>query len=184
MRLCHPVVVRYLSAVPPDEPHAPAHHPHRTTSLGLAAGLVLIAVVAAVGLYRQRYGPPGRPPYHVVQFLAVCHEARRGPDGLDMRGVITELAADSFPTRINLTVVTALQPDVQGRRFLLECSTADGSVSLERELRAGLEPGRASLQTVTFEGLELKKPGTLRFHLLCDDTPMIWRVVPVLKRGS
>ena len=170
--------------MPPDAPETAARHPHRLTPLALGLGLVLIAAVAAVGLYRQRYGPAGRPPYHVVQFLAVCHEVRPGPQGLDMRGVVTELAPESFPTTVSLTVVTALQPDVPGRRFVLECSTPDGSISVERELGVGLAPGAPALQTVTFDNLRLEKPGTLRFHLLCDDTPMIWRVVPVLKRGA
>ena len=147
----------------------------RTTFWGLLVAAIVIGTVAGFGLYRRPAGGTTRPPYSVVQFLAVCEKAESGPDGIDLRNVITEVP----PGRASVTVAVCLLPDRPGRKFRLERSTSGGRNHQERDLGDNLEPHRASIRTVAFDPVEVSEGGEIRFLVTCDGSPMVWRVVPV-----
>lgn len=121
-------------------------------------------------------GPAGKAD---VNYLLFCAAAQPGPNGLDIRGALDQIALPSFPMKVSFAVVASVTADRPGRRYELARFDQDDKVEFAQELKLDAGTSHASVNVITVKDLDLAGPGEVMFRVFRDGETVAERVLRV-----
>ena len=124
-------------------------------------------------------GGGGRRPGGDVNYIIFCADARPGPNGLDIRGALDQVAVPAFPTKMSFSVVASVTPDRAGRRYEMARFDEANKVQFSQELKLQGGTSVASVNVMTVKDLDVREPTDVTFRVFRDGTPVAERVLRI-----
>lgn len=114
-----------------------------------------------------------------VNYMIFCAAAQPGPNGLDIRGALDQVALPSFPATLSFSVVASVTPDRPNRRYELVRFNEEGQAEFAQELKLHGGTSVASVNVMTVKDLELAGPADITFRVLRDGETVAERVLRI-----
>lgn len=121
----------------------------------------------------------GRRPGGDVNYILFCADARPGPNGLDVRGALDQVALPSFPATLSFAVVASVTPDRAGRRYEMARFDESDKVQFSQELKLHGGTSVASVNVMTVKDLEVREPTDVTFRVFRDGTVVAERILRI-----
>lgn len=123
--------------------------------------------------------PGGRRPGGDVNYILFCADARPGPNGLDVRGALDQVALPAFPATLSFAVVASVTPDRAGRRYEMARFDEADKVQFSQELKLHGGTSVASVNVMTVKDLDVQEPTDVTFRVFRDGTVVAERVLRI-----
>ena len=114
-----------------------------------------------------------------VNYIIFCADARPGPNGLDIRGALDQVALPAFPAELSFSVVASVTPDRPGRRYELARFNDEGKIEFAQELKLEAGTSVASVNVMTVKQLKLAGQTDVVFRVFRDGQAVAERVLRV-----